>query len=285
MGIGTRRRAGVIVGLAGVLGGAVVGLSSVDAARSPVGPGGGRMAATTPPASTNSGGTGSRASGNPTSKGAGNPTFRSATNPPSTNPPSTSPGSTPRGGGTPPSTLRAIARTSPSPSASAVASPTASSTPRGLGRTTRTASPTPQQKAPTTGPTARPTPLSGTNNRNPNWKHDSQSWKQWDNGWQDASWRQEHSRDSRWHRFEDSGRREHDDFHFDEFRNEDRDFRHDCDTLLTFHSVRALLDFLDSDVSLRDFFELHGDLFDFLVHHSDWSGDFDGNCTVIDLHL
>ncbi|MDB5066669.1 MAG: hypothetical protein JWM18_3103, partial [Chloroflexi bacterium] len=25
--------------------------------------------------------------------------------------------------------------------------------------------------------------------------------------------------------------------------------------------------------------------FDFLVHHSDWSGDFDSNCSFIDLHL
>jgi hypothetical protein len=62
------------------------------------------------------------------------------------------------------------------------------------------------------------------------------------------------------------------------------DFRHDCDELLSFHSVRALLDFLDSDSSLLDFFEEHGDLFDFLVHHSDWSDDFDSDCTLIELH-
>jgi hypothetical protein len=148
--------------------------------------------------------------------------------------------------------------------------------------------PTPRSHAgtsPSPNAKATPTPQSGTNNRNPNWKHDSTNWQGWDSARQDPNWRAEHSRDSRWQRFEDNGRREHDDFHFDEFRSEDRDFRHDCDVLISFHSVRALLDFLDGDSSLRDFFELHGDLFDFLVHHSDWSDDFDSNCGFIDLHL
>jgi hypothetical protein len=149
-----------------------------------------------------------------------------------------------------------------------------------------TASPSPTAAAtsPAPSPRSSPTPLSGTNDRNPNWKHDSTSWKSWDGTWQDPNFHRDHSRDSRHEHFEDNSHRFHDDFHFDEFRTEDRNFRHDCDVLIRFHSVRALLDFLDSDSSLRDFFELHGDLYDFLVHHPDLADDFDSNCTFIDLH-
>jgi hypothetical protein len=292
MGIRARRRAGVMVGLAGMLGGAMVGLSTVDGATLPPGPGGpgvGAKAAATP--------TGGGSSGSPTRGGgtAGSPTHGSGP----TIPPTHSAGSGPTGtpthsfssSPTSPATLKAVAgtpssRPGSSPGSSPQGSPSARTTPNPSPRGVAQASPTPTaaRRSPVASPRPSPTAPSGTNNRNPNWKHDSTSWRSWDGTWQDQNFRQEHNRDSRHQRFEDSSRRFHDDFHFDEFRNEDSNFRHDCDVLLGFHSVRALLDFLDSDSSLRDFFELHGDLYDFLVHHPDLADDFDGNCTFIDLH-
>ncbi|HEY2702972.1 MAG TPA: hypothetical protein VGL20_04715 [Candidatus Dormibacteraeota bacterium] len=293
LGIRARRRAGVTVALAGMLGGAMVGFSSVEGATAPVPGGTGTArAAATPTGGGGSGGSptrggtvgspthsfsgstgspthsGSSSTGSPTHSGSsgptGSPTYRGIAAKPSFTPGS-SPVSSPQGS--------PVAKASPTPSlrgTAPVSSANPSSTPR---------------SNPTAAARTSPTPLPGNNNRNPNWKHDSQSWHQWDGAWQDPNWHNEHSRDSRHEQWQDNSRREHDDFHFDEFRNEDSSFRHDCDTLLTFHSVRALLDFLDGDSSLRDFFELHGDLYDFLVHHSDWSGDFDRSCTFIDLHL
>ena len=64
---------------------------------------------------------------------------------------------------------------------------------------------------------------------------------------------------------------------------DDDDYRHE--SWIAECSREEVLDFLDGDSSLRDFFELHGDLYDFLVNHPDWSGDFDQNCTLIDLRL
>jgi hypothetical protein len=276
MGMRARRRAAVTIGLAGVLGGVLVGMSSVDgftATSSSHGSGSAGLATQSPSG---------RSTGGPTHSGS--PTH-SATSSPARNGRSTA-SPTPAISATP----RSIAKSSPT------SSPTGSSThtPRAVGTATpkagSTATPTP-----TPSPNGRgtATPRVRTNTHNPNWPSDSRSWHQWNSGWQDPGWRGEHSRDSRHERgfFHDPDRfcdsHDCDRFHFDEFRSEDdsNDFRHDCDVLLSFHSVRALLDFLDGDSSLRDFFELHGDLYDFLVNHPDWSDDFDQNCTLIDLHL
>ena len=251
-----RRRAAVMVGLAGVLGGALVGLSSIDGvtATSPGHGSGSAGLATQSPSGKPSGG--SIHSGSPTHNATSAPTHNTTSAPT----------------GTP--------RFSPTPKGASTATPTP---------TPRTGSPV-NSPTPKSGSTSTPTPRAG-NTRNPNWPKDSRGWKDWNGGWQDPNWRQEHSRDSRHEQgfFRDRDRfcdtHDCDRFHFDEFRGEDGDFRHDCDILISFHSVRALLDFLDGDSSLRDFFELHGDLFDFLVHHSDWSDDFDQDCTLIDLRL
>jgi hypothetical protein len=265
-----RRRAAVMIGLAGVLGGALVGLSSIDGvtATSP-----GHGSGSTGPASQSPSGTpsgGSTHSGSPTHKATSAPT-RNATSAPTRNATST-PTHTPRFSPTPIG--------SPTPRGASTATPTP---------TPRTGSPV-NSPTPKSGPTSTPTPHSG-NTHNAKWPQDSRGWKDWNGGWQDPNWRREHSRDSRHERgfFRDRDRfcdtHDCDRFHFDEFRSEDSDFRHDCDILISFHSVRALLDFLDGDSSLRDFFELHGDLYDFLVNHSDWSDDFDPDCTLIDLRL
>ena len=260
-----RRRAAVMIGVAGMLGAALVGLSSMDGAT-----------ATAP----SHGGTSGLATQSPSGRATTGPTHNGSPTHNSTSSPTRSVGTTPSPTPTPASgTPRGIARTSPT------SSPT--STPRAAGTATPKAgsSPTPTPRARTT-----PTPNAG-NTRNPTWPHDSRNWRDWNSGRQDPTWRQEHSRDSHheFGRFRDRDRfcdfHDCDRFHFDEFRTEDSDFRHDCDILISFHSVRALLDFLDGDSSLRDFFELHGDLFDFLVNHSDWSDDFDPDCTLIELRL
>jgi hypothetical protein len=238
-----------MVGLAGLLGGCLVGLGSVDGARAGSStPGGAAGVAATPGAPA------------PSHTGRGMPTH--------------SAGST----GSP--TFRGVAGTAP-PHTGPQGSPAAGSTPRGTPATTPGTTPgtTPRGAAP-----VAPTAAAGTNDRNPTWRHDSRSWHEWDTSWGDPSFRRDHERDSRHEHVEDRDHRFHDDFHFDEFRSEDRDFRHDCDVLIGIHTVRALLDFLDGETSLRDFFELHGDLYDFLVHHPDLLEDFDGDCTFIDLH-
>jgi hypothetical protein len=135
--------------------------------------------------------------------------------------------------------------------------------------------------------TNRNSPNSGSGNSgtNPRWPHDSTSWHSWDSRWRDANFRREHVRDSHHEHFEDvSDHRFHDRFHFGEFRSEDQDFQDDCDSLISIHSVRELLDYLDSHPWLRDFFELHGDLFDFLVHHPDMLDSFDSGCSYIDVY-
>jgi hypothetical protein len=114
--------------------------------------------------------------------------------------------------------------------------------------------------------------------------NDPHSWHNWDNNWRDDRFRREHSFDSRHERFEDRdhGRFE-DRFHIDDFRFRDADFRTDCDDIRAIGSVHELLDFLDGHPALREFFEDHGDLFDFLVHHDSFSDDFDTDCTFIDV--
>jgi hypothetical protein len=264
-----------MIALAGMLGGAMVGLSTVDGlgATGPGSPGGtGKVAAASPTA-----GQPKNSSSAPAHSGSSSPppTLKSSTPPPTLRSVAAPPSGSPKGA--PTTSPKALAPSSPK------ASPTA-------GPKSPAPSPTAGPKSPAASP--KPTPLPGSNNRNPNWKHDSQSWNQWDGAYQDPTWRSEHSRDSRHENGFFNGDRDHfcdrhncDRFHTDEFQNEDRDFRHDCDVLLSIHSVRALLDFLDSDVSLRDFFELHGDLFDFLVHHSDQFDEFDSNCTFIIIHV
>ncbi|HEY0409936.1 MAG TPA: hypothetical protein VGE42_06660, partial [Candidatus Dormibacteraeota bacterium] len=236
MGIRARRRAGVMVGLAGMLGGALVGLSTVDGATVPPGHGGpgvGAKAAATP---TGGGSSGSSTRGGGTT---GSPTHTVSGG--STGSPTHSFSSSP----TSPPTLKAVAgRPSSSPGSSPVSSPqgspsartTPNPSPRGVAQASPSPTAAPRSPAASTRPS--PTALSGSNNRNPNWKHDSTSWRSWDGTWQDPNFRQEHNRDSRHQRFEDSSHRFHDDFHFDEFRNEDSNFRHDCDVLLSVHSVR-----------------------------------------------
>lgn len=288
MGMRARRRAAVTIGLAGLLGGALVGMSSVDGftATSPGHGSGSAGLATQSPSG--------RSTGGPTHIGSpthtGSPTH-GATSSPTRNGRSTA-SPTPTVAATPGSTAKGA------PTSSPTSSPTGSSThtPRAIGSATpkagSSATPTPNGRS-TATPRAGTSTNTNTNTHNRNWPSDSRSWRQWNGGWQDPNWRGEHSRDSGHEQgfFHDPDRfcdsRDCDRFHFDEFRNEDdsNDFRHDCDVLLSFHSVRALLDFLDGDSSLRDFFELHGDLYDFLVNHSDWSDDFDQNCTLVDLHL
>ena len=268
-----RRRAAVMIGLVGMLGGALVGLSSIDGVTATApghAPGSAALPAQSPSGRASSGPT---HGGSPTHSATGSPTHSAAGSPTHT------------------------ATSSPTHAVRTTATPTptaATGTPGGTARSSPTSSPTPKagsSASPTPRGRTTPTPGPGGNTRNPSWPHDSRSWKDWNGGWQDPSWRGEHSRDSRHERgfFRDPDRfcdsHDCDRFHFDEFRNEDGDFRHDCDVLISFHSVRALLDFLDGDSSLRDFFELHGDLYDFLVNHPDWSGDFDQNCTLIDLRL
>jgi hypothetical protein len=271
MGTRARRRVAVVIALAGLLGGALVTMSSVDGltATSPGHGGGSGGLAAAPPSGM--------ATASPTHGATGSPTrgFSAATRTP---------------GGSPTRTPRATATATATPvprgiaRSSATATPTSSTTRTPRAGTGSTPTPTPNGRS-------TPTPRAQTNSHNPNWPSDSRSWRQWNSGWQDPSWRQEHSRDSRHEQgfFRDPDHfcdsRDCDRFHVDEFRSEDNDFRHDCDILLGFHSVRALLDFLDGDSSLRDFFELHGDLYDFLVNHPDWSDDFAQNCTLIDLHL
>jgi hypothetical protein len=274
-----------MIALAGMLGGAMVGLSTVDGlgATGPGSPGGtGKVAAASPTA-----GQPKNSSSAPAHSGSSSPppTLKSSTPPPTLRSVAAPPSGSPKGA--PTTSPKALAPSSPK--ASPTAGPKSPAPSPTAGPKSPAPSPTAGPKSPAASP--KPTPLPGSNNRNPNWKHDSQGWNQWDGAYQDPTWRSEHSRDSRHENGFFNGDRDHfcdrhncDRFHTDEFQNEDRDFRHDCDVLLSIHSVRALLDFLDSDVSLRDFFELHGDLFDFLVHHSDQFDEFDSNCTFIIIH-